>query len=79
MGSDDEINIDFVTLRDNVLNISGYLRSTNAKKGVNVMCNGNSIEVDSFDYPTRCDSEIYNFDFKIPVSENLKITINYHK
>lgn len=76
MGSDDEINIDFVTLRDNVLNISGYLRSTNAKKGVNVMCNGNSIEVDSFDYPTRRDSEIYNFDFKIPVSENLKITIN---
>lgn len=76
MESNDAINIDFVTLRDNILNISGYLRCIDAKKGVNVVCNGNSIDVDSFDYPTRRDSEIYNFDFKIPASDNLKITIN---
>lgn len=76
MDSNNKINIDFVTLRDNVLNISGYLRCTNAEKGVRVVCNGDEISVNSFDYPTRRDGEIYNFDFKVPVKSNLKITIN---
>ena len=75
MGSDNKINIDFVTLRDNVLNISGYLKCLNAKNGVNVVCNGKEIDVDCFDYPTRRGSDIYNFDFKIPADDNLKITI----
>ena len=72
MGS---INIDFVTLRDNVLNISGYLKSDNASKGVEVKCNGKPVEIRSFDYPTRRDETIYNFDFKVPADENLKIDI----
>ena len=76
MDSNNKINIDFVTLRDNVLNISGYLRCINAKKGVNVVCNGKTVDVNSFDYPTRRDGEIYNFDFKVPVGNDLKITIN---
>jgi CDP-glycerol glycerophosphotransferase (TagB/SpsB family) len=76
MDSNNKINIDFVTLRDNVLNISGYLRCANAKKGVSVECNGSNVNVDSFDYPTRQGDDIYNFDFKVPADKNLKITIN---
>ena len=77
MEFNDKINIDFVTLRDNVLNVSGYLKCQNAKKGVDVKCNGENVNVNSFDYPTRRDEDIYNFDFKVPVNdENLKITIN---
>ena len=76
MDSNNKINIDFVTLRDNVLNVSGYLRCVNAKKGISVACNGKEVDVYSFDYPTRRDDEIYNFDFKVPVGNDLKITIN---
>lgn len=75
MDSYNKINLDFITLRDGVLNISGYLRC-DAESEVIGICNGFEIKPDSFDYPTRCGKTIFNFDFKIPVEdENLKIEL----
>ena len=75
MKSYNKINIDFVTLRDDVLNISGYLNSDNAKKGIKVTCNDSDVNVQSYDYPTRRGDTIYNFDFKVPVDGNVEISI----
>ena len=75
MDSFNKINIDFVTLRDNVLDISGYLRCENAQKGVYAICNGNRITPESYDYPTRRGGDIFNFEFRFPVSKDLKVDI----
>ena len=71
-----KIKIDFITLRDGVVNISGYLKRDEANSEVIVSVNGSRIVPDSYDYPTRSDESIYNFDFQVPVNENdLKIEI----
>lgn len=68
-----EIVIDLVTLRDNVLNISGYL---NHGKSIIAACNGQIIGPESFNYPTRSNNLVKNFDFKIPVStDNVEIIL----
>ena len=71
-----KIYIDFITLRERILNISGYLLSKNAQSGVVFVVNGKEISPDFYDYPTRRDKDIYNFDFKYSVgSDDLKISI----
>lgn len=70
-----KIYIDFITLREGILNISGYLLSENASEGVKFIVNGEESSPDSYDYPTRRGGDIYNFDFKIRVESDLKITI----
>ena len=71
-----KINIDFITLRDNVLNISGYLHCSNSKSGVVIFCNGEKIMPKVFDYPSRRGEDIFNFDFKVPVGKKaIKIEI----
>ena len=69
MDSFNKINIDFITLRDNILNISGYLRCKNASQGIYGVCNGQKILPESYDYPTRRDEKIFNFEFRVPVSK----------
>ena len=69
MDSFNKINIDFITLRDNILNISGYLRCKNASQGIYGVCNGQKILPESYDYPTRRDERIFNFEFRVPVSK----------
>lgn len=64
------IYFDFITLRNGILNISGYLESETANLGVSAYVNGVKTEPDSYNYPTRCGESIFNFDFKIPVSGN---------
>ena len=76
MDSFNKINIDFITLREGILNISGYLNSDDAHLGVIFNVNGEDIIPDSYDYPTRSDKKIFNFDFKIKVDNKpLKIEI----
>ena len=70
-----KVYIDFITLREGILNISGYLLSENAGAGVKFIVNGEESSPDSYDYPTRRGRDIYNFDFKIRVEDDLKITI----
>lgn len=74
MDSNNKINLDFITLRDGILDISGYVKSDNSDK-VTVFCNGVGVPVESYDYPTRRDKSIFNFEFKIPIDKNLKIDI----
>lgn len=64
------IYFDFITLRNGILNISGYLESETGNLGVFALVNGVKTEPDSYEYPTRCEESIFNFDFKIPVHEN---------
>ena len=66
----DAIYFDFITLRNGILNISGYLESETANLGVFALVNGVKTKPESYEYPTRCDESIFNFDFKIPVSDN---------
>lgn len=71
-----EIVIDFVTLRDGILNISGYLNNIRLNKSIVAICNGQIFHPDSFDYPTRRNNLVKNFDFKIPVvDKDLKISL----
>ena len=71
-----KINIDFITLRDSVLNISGYLHCSNSKSGVAIFCNGEKITPKVFYYPSRKGENIFNFDFKVSVGEKaIKIEI----
>ena len=64
------IYFDFITLRNGILNISGYLESETANLGVFALVNGVKTKPDCYEYPTRRDESIFNFDFKIPVSDN---------
>ena len=75
MDSYNGISIDFVTLRDNILDISGYLKSDNPENDVMGIVNGKQVFPESFNYPTRNDENIFNFEFKIPVENILKIDI----
>ena len=76
MESFNKINIDFITLRDNILNISGYLNCDNSQMGVYGICNGEEIQPESYDYPTRRDKTIFNFEFKIPINDkSIKLNI----
>lgn len=68
MDSYNKINLDFITLRDGILDISGYIRSDKQCKVIGI-CNGAEITLESYDYPTRRDKTIYNFEFKIPVCD----------
>lgn len=71
-----EIEIDFITLRDGIINISGYLKRDDAKTKVVFSVNGQEYAPDSYDYPTRRDESIFNFDFEVPVeNEELQIDI----
>jgi len=72
----DTVYIDFVTLRDNVINISGYLKSNKADASLDVTCNNSDVNVESYDYPTRRDESIFNFEFSIPADRDLKIEID---
>lgn len=70
------IRIDFITLRDGVLNISGYLKSEDNPSQIIASVNDVEVIPDYYDYPTRRDESICNFDLKIPVDDgNLKIDI----
>lgn len=71
MNDRNEIVIDFATLRDGYLNISGYL---NRNKSIIAVCNGEKFLPDSYNFPTRSNSLVHNFDFLIPVFDSkLKI------
>lgn len=65
-----KINLDFITLRDGFLNISGYLESSSSNLGIVGFCNNKKIIPKSFDYKSRKSAEIFNFDFKIPVGKD---------
>ncbi len=66
------IVIDWVTLRNNVLNISGYVH---INKSILADCNGKKFHPDSFNYPTRNNNIVSNFDFKIPINEDSRIVL----
>lgn len=64
-----KIYLDFVDLRDDILNVSGYLeRDENSTKIIGVH-NGEEITPTSFNYATRSGEKIFNFDLKIPIAE----------
>ena len=71
-----EMEIDFITLRDGIINISGYLKRDDVNTKILFFVNGQKFSPDSYDYPTRRDESIFNFDFNVPVKDNeLKIDI----
>lgn len=74
MDSLNKINLDFITLRDGILDISGYLRSDNHDRVV-AFADGVEVPVESYDYPTRRDESIFNFEIKVPVSHNLTVEL----
>ena len=64
-----EIEMDFITLRDGIINISGYLKGDDADAKIVFSVNGQECVPDSYDYPTRRDELIFNFDIDIPVED----------
>ena len=71
-----EIVIDLVTLREGVLNISGYVTNVNSIRSIVAVSNGVKFQPESFDYPTRRNLFVKNFDFKIPVGNaDLRISL----
>lgn len=75
MNSANEIYIDFITLRDGILDVSGYLKSDDECEVVGIS-NGERILPEIYDYPTRRDKSITNFEFKLPVgAKDIKFEI----
>ena len=71
-----EIEIDFITLRDRIVNISGYLKRDGVEEEALFFVNGNECVPDSYDYPTRRDESIFNFDVSIPLGDgDLEIAV----
>ena len=67
--SEDKCYFDFITFRDGILNISGYFNSFDKDLEVIGLEGENVFHPDVYDYPTRRGKSIYNFDFKIPITD----------
>lgn len=71
-----EIIIDLITLREGIVNISGYVNNVNSVKSIIAVSGDKKFQPKSFDYPTRRNLLVKNFDFKIPVgSDDLDICL----
>ncbi|WP_458457006.1 CDP-glycerol glycerophosphotransferase family protein [Methanobrevibacter sp.] len=75
--SEDLCYFDFITFRNGILNISGYFNSFDSDLQVIGKEGENVFHPDVYDYPTRRGKTIYNFDFKIPITDkDIRFEVN---